>query len=314
MQKPLFELAFHFAGVVVLLIGIVVGSGAQQVNPSSNETDQLIFNIVVYDRVGAPVMGLNVGDFSLLIDNKPAKIDFFSGRDAPESICLLVDTAGSMRHSDSWEAAVGQLSRFVVLSNRASQFLLITFSDTPRLVTEWTSDRNILATAIASVEHGERKGTTNLVDACVLAINKAAQAKSQKKFILLIADGANGGSKTPRNQFRRLLEDSSVPVFCVALTDPTHDLNAGWDRVFLEDITIQTGGVIFFPGSRKEIAHVVEQSALLMRHGYQIGLNRASLPKDGKHHKLTVKVSAVNSTKKSESYFVHAPEGFRANN
>lgn len=312
MKKAVFELTFQFVGAVLLLIAIVVGSGAQQVNPISNETDQFVFNVVVYDRLGAPVMGLHEEDFLLLIDKKPAKIDFFSGRDAPESVCLLVDTSASMPNRDSWEAAVGQLRRFVLLSNPGSQFLLITVSDTPRLVADWSSDRSTLATAIASLEHGERKGSGALADACVLAINKAAQAKNQKKFILLIAGGANGSSKTPRNQFRRLLEDSNIPVYCVAMTDPVYDLNAGQDRVFLEDIATQTGGLISFPGSRRETGHLVEQFALLMRHGYQIGFNRASLPRDGRRHKLTVKVKT--STKESEKYFVHAAEGVRANN
>jgi len=220
-----------------------------------------------------------------------------------------------MRHRDSWDTAVSKLGRFVMLSNRGSQFLLITFSDTPRLVADWTSDKNILASAISGVEHGERKGPTALVDACVLAVTKAAQAQNQKKFILLIADGADNSSKTPRNQFRRLLEDSRIPVSCIAITDPIYDAYAGQDRAFLEDFATPTGGVLFFPGSRKETADLVELSALWMRHGYQIGFNRASLPKDGKHHKFTVKVSPVsNNIRESERYFVHAPEGFRASN
>ena len=315
MQKELSKLAFQFALAVALSIVFVVGSGGQQLNSTGSESDPLVFNVLVYDKQAAPVMGLSEPDFSVSIDKQHAKIDFFSGQDTPESICLLVDTSTSMRHRDAWETAVSKLSRFVMLSNRGSQFLIITFSETPRLVADWTSDKNILASAIAGVRHGELKGTTALSDACVLAINKAAQAQNQKKFILLIADGEDDSSKTPRNQFRRLLEDSRIPVFCIAITDPTTDAYAGQGRRFLEEITSHTGGVVFFPGNPKETADLVELSALLMRHSYQIGFNRASLPSDGKHHKLTVKVSPVSEkTRESEHYFVHAPEGFRASN
>ena len=315
MKKALFKLPFQSAGALGAVLAISIGSGAQQGNPTGSESDQLIFNVLVYDKQAAPVMGLSERDFSVSIDKQHAKIDFFSGQDTPESICLLVDTSTSMRHRDAWETAVSKLSRFVMLSNRGSQFLIITFSETPRLVADWTSDKNILASAIAGVRHGELKGTTALSDACVLAINKAAQAQNQKKFILLIADGEDDSSKTPRNQFRRLLEDSRIPVSCIAITDPIYAPYAGQDRAFLEDFATPTGGVLFFPGNPKETADLVELSALLMRHGYQIGLNRASLPKDGKHHKFAVKVSSVNgNTGETERYSVRVPDGFRAPN
>jgi VWFA-related protein len=315
MKKALFKLPLQSACALGAVLAISIGSGAQQGNPTSGERDQLIFNVLVYDKQGAPVMGLSERDFSASIDKQHAKIDFFSGQDTPASICLLVDTSTSMRHRDEWETAVSKLSRFVMLSNRGSQFLIITFSDTPRLVADWTSDKNILASAIAGVRHAELKGTTALSDACVLAINKAAQAQNQKKFILLIAHGEDDSSKTPRNQFRRLLEDSTVSVSCIAITDPRTDAYAGQGRTFLEEITSHTGGVVFFPGKPKEAADLVELSALLMRHGYQIGFNRASLPKDGKQHKFAVKVSALNgNTGETERYSVRARDGFRLSN
>ena len=303
------------AGAIVAVLVISIGSGAQQGKATANESNQIVFNVFVYDKLGAPVMGLAENDFSIFVNKQPTKIDFFSGRDAPESICLLVETSAFMRHREMWETAVSKLRRFVMLSNPGSEFLLITFSDAPKLVVDWASDKNVLASAILAVEHGEQKGTTALSDACVLAINKFPHAKNQKKFIVLIAHGGDDSSKTPHNQFRSLLENSGVSVACIAITDPTYDAYAGHGRVFLEEITSATGGIVSFPGTTKEIADSIDQGALLMRHGYQIGLNKASLPNDGKHHKLTVKVSPNDgNTRNSERYVVRAPEGFRTSN
>jgi len=99
------------------------------------------------------------------------------------------------------------------------------------------------------------------------------------------------------------------------MTDPIRDALGGGERTLLEEITTETGGLIFFPGNIKDTSDCVEQLASLMRHGYQIGLNRASFPIADKHHKLTVKLSPNNSNKgELGHYSVKAPAGLRASN
>jgi VWFA-related protein len=303
------------AGALVAVLVISIGSGAQQENPGGNESDQLVFNTFVYDGHVSPAIGLSEQDFFVLIDKKPAKFDYFSSRDVPESIIVLVQTSGSMSHRDFSEAAVNRLGRLVVLSNRGSEFLIITFGDVATIVADWTSDWKALAAAVTGLEHGLRKGSSSLTDACMLALKKADQARNRKKFILLIADGADNKSKTSPNEMRRLLEDSRIPVNCIALTDPIYDPFAGPEHEFLVQIVRQTGGLISFPASRNEASDDIERLALLMRHAYQIGLDKASLPRDGRRHNLTVKVSPVSSKiREGEHFFAHAPESFRASN
>lgn len=303
------------AVAIVAVLVISIGSGAQQGNATGNKSDQLIFNAFVYDEHVSPALGLSEQDFSVLIDKKPATIAYFASRDVPESIIVLVQTSGSMSRRDLSETAVNRLGRLVVLSNRGSEFLIITFSDVATIVADWTSDWKALAAAVTGVEHGPRRGSSALVDACTLAVKKADQAKNQKKFMLLIADGADDKSKTSPNEMRRLLEESRIPVNCIALTDPIYDPLAGSERGFLEDIVTQTGGLIHFPSSRNETSDDIERLALVMRHAYQIGLDRGSLPRDGRRHNLTVKVSPVSSkTREGKHFFVHAPDGFRASN
>jgi len=303
------------AGAIIAVLVISIGSGAQEGNATSDKSDHLIFNTFVYDGHSSPAMGLSEQDFSVLIDKKPAKIDYFSSRDVPESIIVLVQTSGSMSHRDFSEAAVNRLGRLVVLSNRGSEFLIITFSDVATIVADWTSDWKTLAAAITGVEHGPRKGSSALIDACTLALKKADQAKNQKEFILLIADGADNKSKTSPGEMRRLLEESKIPMNCIALTDRIYDPFARSEREFLVQIATQSGGLISFPASRKEASDDIERLALFMRHAYQIGLDIASLPRDGRRHNLTVKVSPVSSKiKGAEHFFTHAPESFRASN
>ena len=191
------------AGALAAVLFASMGSGALQENTSGDKTEQLVFNAFVYDGHVSPAMGLNEQDFSVLIDKKPAKIDYFSNRDVPESIILLVQTSGSMSSQTLWQTAVNRLSRFVVLSNRASEFLVMTFNQSTTIVADWTSDREGIASAITTVEHVSRKGSTALVDSCVLAIKKTSQAGNQKKFVLLIANGLENNSKTSLKDFRR---------------------------------------------------------------------------------------------------------------
>jgi Ca-activated chloride channel family protein len=316
MEFKRLKFALQSTGAVISLIVVGVGSSLQDVKPADTGSDLLVFNVCVTHKSGAtPVMELTEKDFSVLVDNQPAKIDYFSGRDIPESVGVLVDTSGSMRNEPRWRTAVSQLSRFVVLSNPGSEFLLLTFGGRPEIVADWTSERATLAGAIARTSKAEPKGPTALFDTLTLALNKAAQAKSEKKFILLITDGIDNTSKARYQQARRLLEESRIPVYCIALTNPVDDALGGGSRSRLEELCSVSGGAVFFPGSPKEATLAIDLVAVAIRHGYRIGLTRLSLPKDSKYHKFTVKVSPVRAespTEKGNPYTVGAPKGFWA--
>jgi Ca-activated chloride channel family protein len=312
MQRTRIRPLFSWAVAVAFSLATVPGSGANQASSASPDADQLLLNVCVREKSGAPILGLSQQDFSILIDKAQADIGYFNRRDEPESITLLVDVSGSMRSGrSSWRAAVHELSRIPSLSNPGSEFLVMIFNDRPKIVVDWTADRDILGREIAALEQTVPAGATALYDACVMAVSKSSQARNRKRFILLLTDGQDNVSRAQYLHTRRLLQESGVTVYCIGVEEPNDTLRQFGNSVMVE-ISSTTGGTSLFPIDPRQASHPIESVALWMRHGYQVGLSRASLPKDGKHHKITVSVASASSKKSGTQYVVTAPTGFWA--
>jgi Ca-activated chloride channel family protein len=308
MRRLKLTLALRSVAAVISSLAVVTVSGARQAKPDSGHTDKLVFNVCVADRNGAAVVGLEEQDFSALIDKRPAKIAYFTSENSPASIVLLLDTSSTMRKYDAWDEAASPLTRFVAQCNPASQFLLITFNSAPEIGADWTSDATTIDDAIAIAENRKRKQATALYDACMLAIDKAAQAPYDRKYIVLVSNGIDTSSKARADQFHRLLRGSLIPFFCIDITDP-HDSFAVVGRIEMEHIASVSGGGAFFPGSRQEVPKLIGEIAQWTRHAYQIGFNVASLPKDGKYHKVAFKLRPPVQTGGTE-YYVGFPDEF----
>jgi VWFA-related protein len=206
---------------------------------------------------------------------------------------------------------MGQLAHIAEQSNLGSEFFLLTFSGAPRIVTDWTFDKKALAQAISTLGDQESKGRNALYDACILAIKKRRQM-DRKNFILLIADGHDGGSKADFNQLRTTLRSSLTTVYCIPLIDP-YDSQGGLWMSTLEQIAFPSGGELLFPSDQRQVADAIDRIAIWMKHAYQIGLRKDDLPRDGKYHKLSVKAAHIGEKDGNRRTFVvAAPQGFLA--
>lgn len=316
MNRASIRLVF-LAPVAAFCLAIPAGLGAAQSKPAGAKSDNIIFSVVVTDKAGNPIAGLTQEDFSILVDKQPTTIDYFSSSPAPERVVLLVDTSTSMRGFDLWRPAVSEMKRLVVFSNPGSRFLLITFNEAPAITADWTSDWETISTAMTNADQGRRKRVTALYDALILAVNKAAQERNDKRFVLLIAGGIDTSSKAHLNDVRRLLQESCIPVYCIALPDIASDITTTLEaeHSVMEGVGSASGGVTFFP-DRNEVPKIMDLITRWTTQSYEIGFNRASLPKDGKFHKLTWSVkpaSGAGGSKRGDYYYV-APKGFYSGN
>jgi VWFA-related protein len=311
MQRTRLKLLFFIAPA---FFAVAVPSGASQGKRASVDGDQLLLNVCVKEkRNGAPVLGLHKQDLSILIDNSPAQIDYFGAGDAPESIAFLVDRSGSMRTSPTWKAAVHELSRFPDFSTPGSEFLLLSFNETPKVVADWRSAGDVLGRAITSIEQDKPRGATALYEACLLGISKLAQAGNRKKFVLLITDGHDTGSTASYSRLHQSVQHYPVTFDIIGIKESAADRDsAHLARAVLDELTSDTGGTASFPDKPQQVVAAIESTALSMRQAYQIGLNRGSLPSDGKYHKVTVRVGPASGVK--DAYVVSAPKGFLASN
>src|SRR6185437_711979 len=91
--------ARHFLNAWGVFLAVALAAGAQSATPFTYKTTvgEVLVQANVLDKHGKAVNNLPQGDFTVLENGVPQKIESFSHADAPVSVGILVDNSGSMR-------------------------------------------------------------------------------------------------------------------------------------------------------------------------------------------------------------------------
>src|SRR3954471_1349876 len=101
------------------------------------ETDLALANVIVTDPNDRFVTGLEQNNFRVFENGIEQEIVNVSVEDAPISIGLVMDLSGSM--SDKLDKARQAAIAFFHTANVNDEFFLVTFGDSARLITPFTS-------------------------------------------------------------------------------------------------------------------------------------------------------------------------------
>ena len=177
----------------------------------SVETNLVALPVVVNDRGGRYVPDLKAEEFAVEEDGAPQKVAFFATVSEPFSVVLMIDTSASTtveKMRQVQEAAVA----FVSQLRPGDRVKVISFDDELRDLSDFTSDRGALASAIRATRPG--KGT-RLYDAFDLAFRSLRRLKGRKAVIML-TDGVDYRSANRTyDDNRRAAEESDVVVYPV---------------------------------------------------------------------------------------------------
>ena len=210
------------AAVVVLAAVTVQGQQKEQEGGSFKfKTGVELINVTasVSDASGRFVQGLDKGDFTLYEDGQRQEITHFSSERTPVSLGIVLDTSGSM-NGEKLQAAKAALNRFLFdLLDPQDEIFLYTFDDDPRLLQDWTTDRQAMSRSIGRIR---ADGGTAMYDAIAEAIPLAARGRHQKKAIVLISDGNDTSSHTPLVALKQQVRESEVMVYAIGIDGEGH--------------------------------------------------------------------------------------------
>lgn len=265
-----------------------VKSAQTQQGPVRLERNLVSLTVSVTDAYGRFVTGLSKDHFEVYDEKVKQSIDFFSDADAPISIGIVYDVSGSMK--ERINRSVRALRRFIETSHDDDDFFLIGFNDRARLVQDFTTSGDQIASHLMFVQP---KGNTALYDAAYLAVEKVNQGRHEKKAILIISDGQDNSSRYTYKELRNRVKESDVQIYAIGITDPYSDSMAGFGRSVLEEITRSTGGRSFFPSAfnEPELVEICTRIALELRHQYSIGFYPSAPGDESRWRKLQVKVN-----------------------
>lgn len=244
----------------------------------------ITLDVTVQDRQGRFVSGLDMSSFTIFDDKIEQEIAFFREDDRPVTVGIVFDVSGSMKSKR--RRAARALKAFVETCHEEDEYFVIGFNDRVELLRDLSPDPRIVNTLTLV----DTTGRTSLYDATMAAIEKAREGRHDKRALLIISDGQDNHSRYTFKEVREVVREAGVLLYGIGISDPSDSL-APFGEGVLGELCRITGGKAYFPYSTEALAVYCNGIALELRHQYSIGYYPTSTERDGKWHKVKVKLT-----------------------
>jgi Ca-activated chloride channel family protein len=246
-------------------------------------------NVTVTNKAGEYVPGLKLSDFTVFEDGKqisPEMISSFSVHESPFASVVLLDTSGSME------------SRLTLARSAAIRFLdrlrdedvaaVYRFDSKVEEVQEFSGGRDL-----APMAYGVKAtGMTKLNDAIVDAAKALSTRTEKRKAIIVLSDGMDTFSKASSDKAieSALAVGASIYAVDMSASEGNASRNVQSASV-LKGFAEKSGGrFVATPGGpalRDAFANIADE----LGHQYTLAYRPLNQSRDGKWHKLDVKIS-----------------------
>jgi Ca-activated chloride channel family protein len=273
--------------------------------PIKVDVDLVLVNVTVTDSMNRLVTGLEKENFALTEVNIAQEIKHFASEDAPISLGVIFDISGSM--SNKIDKSKQAVVEFFKTANIKDEFFVITVSDKPQLLADFTSSIEDVQGKLAFTVP---RGRTALLDAVYLGINKMHEAKYPKKALLIISDGGDNRSRYTDNEIKNLVREADVQIYAIGIFDNNYNTPEEIRGPFLlGELTDATGGRTFTIGDVNELSDVASKIGVELRNQYVLGYRPTNPEHDGRWRKIKVKLIPPRGL---PPLFVHAKTGYYA--
>ncbi len=265
---------------------VVPASLNTHVRPLKVAVDLVLVPVTITDPMSRLVTGLEKENFELFEGSAKEEIKSFSSEDAPVSLGVIFDTSGSM--SSKMDRAKDAVIEFFKTANPQDEFFMITFSDAPEVVSDFTSSVDEIQNKLVFAVPQKR---TALLDAIYMGVSKMRQAKYPKKALLIISDGGDNHSRYTENEIKALVKEADVMVYAIGIYDryfQSEEERLG--PALLGEVAQLTGGRSFTVENPNDLGDVATKIGVELRNQYVLGYRPSKVVRDGKWRKIKVKL------------------------
>ena len=298
----------------------------EKINPNqvytlSTESNLVNVDVLVTDNHGNPIGGLGKQNFKVLDDGVPQSVTNFSTAEAPITVTMLIE------FSNKWWGflylALEDAYQFLNFMQPKDWVAVVDFDMQPHILQDFTHDRYQVRSSLGTLNM-PGFSETNLYDALSFTIDRMKNVGG-RKAILAIVTGYDTFSKLTYGQMLKIAKGSNTPVYPVSILewvslrygDSIDTLQA---RNALNSIARYSGGEAYFPRFQGALPDIYRQIAGRLRHQYSLGFIPTDSSKDGKYHKLDIKLVdaqgnpliITNKKGKKIKYRVDARQGYYA--
>ena len=280
---------------------------ANEVDPADvikTDTNLVNLNVSVFNsKLKMFVGSLTKDDFRVLDNKQEQTVTYFASTDVPFDLVLLVDLSGSTK--DKRNLIKKSTLRFIEAARPTDRLAIVTFSDTPNVVSPLTLDRTQLA---ASVQNMEGDGGSHVWDAVKFALDSVVGPKSleRRRAVVLMSDGVDGSLMnlgppySSKISFADLLEQVRqtdtliVPIYL----DTEEDYGSLYEKQTYENarrtlnlLADESGGTYYHAKKISDLNGVYEQVINDLGKVYSLGYKPANAARDGSWRWVQVSIA-----------------------
>jgi Ca-activated chloride channel family protein len=243
---------------------------------------------------GKYVTSLEQGDFEIFEDGVKQTISFYSRKQQPIALAVLLDTSNSMegRMSTAQEAAVGFAKR--LQADDVAE--IIEFSSQVQILQDFTNDAGALERAIRSTT---ADGSTALYNAIYISLKELRKIKPRsedeirRQAIVVLSDGDDTSSLLPYEEVLDLAKRSETVIYTIGLREQRDGGRPTFREAeyVLRQLAKETGGQSFFPNNVHELPKIYDQISQELSTLYSIAYSSKNPLRNGAWRRIVVRVT-----------------------
>jgi len=261
--------------------------------------------VSVVDKRGIAVVNLKLDDFELRVDGEQRPLSDLTRSETSVRLTMLFDNSGSLDAAREFEkqAAIRFFRKVLRPMDEAAIYSIETES---YLATPLTHDIIRLEQTIAMF--GRPEGGTSLFDAIVGAASYL-RPYSGRRVLVIVSDGIETTSTITELDVvvqHVLADDCQIYVVQTGLYEGAN-LRALAAERRMEELTGQTGGAVYLPKTTAELDVAFDQIAADLAQQYVLSYYPDAEQRDGRLHKLELRVKARNDVRIRSRRGYYAP-------
>ncbi len=256
-----------------------------------SETNLVTLHVSVLDKNDHLITDIPQSAFHVYENDEEQEIRLFKREDVPVSMCILIDSSGSMR--DKHASVVAAALALVRQSNPDDEVCFVNFNDEAYIDQDFTSDVNKLEEAMNKIDSRGGTAMRNAIAGAMDWVNE--KGKRDKKVLVVVTDGNDNASEYKLEDLVRKVKDNEVLIYLIGLLNDEVRSEAKRAKRALEDLAEASGGLDYYPKDLAEVREITPQIAHEIRNQYIVAYRPSNENLDGSYRRIKVEVKGVKN-------------------
>jgi Ca-activated chloride channel family protein len=289
---------------LAVLVALTTGSFAQQTPapaapPAAPQrpafragVDIVSLNVTVTDPMNKYITDLDQSDFAVFEDGVKQDVTFFTRRQQPIALSMLLDSSASME--DKLPTLQSAASNFVQRLKPNDIAQVIDFDSRVEVRQAFTGNQADLAAAIQQTSAG---GSTSLYNAIYIALKELQKIRAvseedvRRQALVVFSDGEDTSSLVSFDEVLDLAKRSETAIYTIALRGTDTQTKGFHEAEYvMRSLAQETGGRAFFPAKLQDLAGVYTQIADELASQYALGYVSKNPRRDGAWRRIVVQI------------------------